>query len=54
VTLYEGNRLNLSIESRVILPWYRDLFTAQEISTARYRLQDHRFRVEEYLGGGQS
>jgi hypothetical protein len=49
VTLYEGDRLNLGIESRVILPWYGDLFKAEETSTARRRLLDHRFDVGRYL-----
>jgi hypothetical protein len=48
-TLYLNDRLHLSIEARVILPWYSDLFTAQEVSTARHRLSEHRFGVDPYL-----
>lgn len=48
-TLYLSDRLHLSIEARVILPWYGDLFTSMEIATARRRLSDHRFRVDPYL-----
>jgi hypothetical protein len=49
-TLYLNSRLGLSIEARVILPWYGDLFTAEEISTARRRLLEHDFGVDRYLG----
>jgi hypothetical protein len=48
-TLYLNDRLRLTIEARVLLPWYRDLFTSEETSTARRRLQEHDFRVDRYL-----
>lgn len=47
-TLYIGGRLRLSIEARAILPWYGELFTAQEIATARRRLLEHDFEVDLY------
>jgi len=49
VTLYEGNRLNLSIEARVLEPWYQDLFSGGEGSLARFGLQEHRFNMGGYL-----
>ncbi len=52
VTLYEGGRINLTIESRVLLPSYQELFSCDEISTARRRLQDHRYGVDRYLEAG--
>ena len=49
VVLWENQRLELSVEALVLLPWYASLFTSDELKTARRRLLDHRFDVEKYL-----
>jgi len=38
--LWELKRLDLSMEASVIKPEYRELFTEQEINTAKKRLRD--------------
>lgn len=48
-TLWEHDRLNMSVEAFVLLPWYRDLFTEDERETARRRLVDHEFDVDRFL-----
>jgi hypothetical protein len=39
----------MSVEAFVLLPWYRDLFTAAERTTAERRLRDHDFDVDGFL-----
>ncbi len=41
--LWEHGRLDLSVEAIAVLPDYADLFTAEELATARRRLSDHGF-----------
>lgn len=48
-TLWEHNRLDMSVEATVLLPWFEDLFTTKEIATARRRLIAHRFDVNDFL-----
>jgi hypothetical protein len=48
-TLWEHKRLGLSVEAFALLPWYRSLFTDQELATAERRLVEHRFDVEWFL-----
>lgn len=47
--LWEANRLEMSVEACVLLPWYRELFTGDELATARRRLVEHRFDVDAFL-----
>ncbi|MFE9881932.1 hypothetical protein [Streptomyces sp. NPDC005784] len=49
-TLWEHGRLEMSVEAFVLLPWYRELFTEEQLETARRRLREHRFDVERFLG----
>jgi len=48
-TLWEHKRLDSSVEAFVLLPWYRDLFTDEELDTATHRLQDYGFDVERHV-----
>jgi hypothetical protein len=48
-TLWEHRRLEMSVEAHVVLPWYRDLFTDQQIDVARDRLRQHGFDVDAYI-----
>ena len=52
-TLWEANRLELSVEAFVLLPWYRHLFEAHQLETARYRLSEHGFDVDRFLRESQ-
>ena len=42
-TLWEKQRLDLSVEAHVLQPQFRDLFTQQEIRSARERLSQYGF-----------
>lgn len=48
-TLWQSDRLDMSVEAAVLLPWYRELFTEDERSKARRRLVDHQFALEAFL-----
>ncbi|MBM7168603.1 hypothetical protein JQK87_09280 [Streptomyces sp. G44] len=48
-TLWEHGRLEMSVEAFVLLPWYRELFTEEQLKTAERRLREHRFDVERFL-----
>jgi hypothetical protein len=48
-TLWELGRLDMSVEATVLLPWYSEIFSEQELRAARRRLQDHRFDVEGFI-----
>jgi hypothetical protein len=48
-TLWEHRRLDMSLEAFVLLPWYQELFTDDERSTAERRLRDHEFNVDAFL-----
>jgi hypothetical protein len=39
----------MSVEAFVLLPWYRRLFSEDELSTAERRLAAHSFDVEAFL-----
>ena len=39
----------MTIEAMALLPWYEDLFTRQELSNARRRLEEHKFDIDAYL-----
>jgi hypothetical protein len=47
--LWEMKELGRSVEFVANLPWFRDLFTADELDEARSRLMLHDFPVEERL-----
>lgn len=48
-TLWEHGRLEMSVEAHVLLPWYRKLFTEQQLDTAERRLREHRFDLDAFL-----
>jgi hypothetical protein len=48
-TLWENGRLEMSCEAHVLLPWYRDLFTNEQVAIARRRLIAHHFDVDAFL-----
>jgi hypothetical protein len=45
-TLWEHGRLDMSCEAIALLPWYRDLFSEEELAVARRRLTEHNFDTE--------
>lgn len=45
-TLYEHNRLDLTVEAHVIKPEYRALFTDEEIEICRNRLADCNYSLD--------
>ncbi|MFD9736272.1 hypothetical protein [Umezawaea sp. NPDC059074] len=47
--LWQERMLAHSLEAVVLKPKYGQLFTAEELLTARYRLEQHGFDVEDYL-----
>lgn len=49
-TLWEHHRLDVSVEAYVLLPWYRGLFDEHHLETAMWRLTEHRFDVDRFLG----
>lgn len=48
-TLWEANRLDLSVEAHVLLPRFAHLFTERERRTARFRLAEHGMDVDAFL-----
>jgi hypothetical protein len=48
-TLWELGRLDLTVEAILLLPWYRHLFTPEEQSIARWRLEENGFDVDSFL-----
>ncbi|MFF3244261.1 hypothetical protein ACFYWY_11120 [Streptomyces sp. NPDC002870] len=48
-TLWEHDRLDVSVEAYVLLPWYRGLFDEHHLETAMWRLTEHRFDVDRFL-----
>lgn len=48
-TLWEYRRLDMSLEAFVLLPWYRGLFSEEELATAERRLEQHGFDVARFL-----
>jgi hypothetical protein len=48
-TLWEHGRLEMSVKAFALLPWYRELFTEEQLETAERRLREYRFDVERFL-----
>lgn len=48
-TLWTHARLDMSVEAHALLPWYRELFTDEQLSAAERRLREHRFDVDAFL-----
>jgi hypothetical protein len=48
-TLWEAGRLDMSVEAMVLLPWYQELFTADEQDVARRRLTEYGFDIETFV-----
>lgn len=48
-TLWEANRLDMTVEALSLLPWYADLFEVEDAVSARRRLEAHRFDVDAFL-----
>ncbi|MGI5180542.1 hypothetical protein ACQEVZ_29930 [Dactylosporangium sp. CA-152071] len=49
LTLYQHNKLGMSVEAWVLRPEYAPLFTEDERAVAHRRLTDHQFDVDRYL-----
>ncbi len=47
--LWQEKMLGHSLEAVVLKPKYAQLFTADELETARYRLEQHGFDVDDFL-----
>jgi hypothetical protein len=52
--LWKHHRLNMSVEAFALLPWYRHLFSEDQLSKAQYRLTEHGFDVVKYLAEAQN
>ena len=48
-TLWEHSRLEMSCEAIALLPWYEDLFSANELAVARRQLTEHNFDVDGFI-----
>jgi hypothetical protein len=48
-TLWEHRRLEMSVEAHIVLPWYQDLFTDEQLDIARDRLRGHGFEVDAFV-----
>ena len=48
-TLWSLDRLDLTAEAYVLMPWYQALFSDDERTTARQRLDSHNFDVDGWL-----
>ncbi len=48
-TPWEHHRLDASVEAFVLLPWYSEMFSDQELGTAERRLVEHGFDVDRFL-----
>lgn len=48
-TLWMARRLDASVEAVALLPWYRHLFSDDELARAEYRLAEHGFDVARFL-----
>lgn len=48
--LWEKKKLDSSVEFAVCLPWFRELFTDEEVDRARFRLTEHGFDLERISG----
>ena len=46
---WEADRLDMSVEAMVLLPWYQELFTTDEQDVAPRRLTDHGFDVGAFV-----
>lgn len=44
ITLYNKNRLDLSVEHFVVQPKYKELFTEEEIETCINRLKEYNYK----------
>ena len=51
VELWKCNRLDLSVEAKVLIPKYAPLFSTVIKDAARRRLRDHEFDVDAWLRG---
>lgn len=51
--LWEMHRLDMSVEANVLLPWFQDLFTWEEQTNARRKLEAHGFDVDAYLANAR-
>ena len=48
-TLWEHEKLDMSVEFIALLPWYTELFDNQDRSNARSRLESYEFDVDGHL-----
>ncbi|CAN3983482.1 HNH endonuclease [Kitasatospora purpeofusca] len=45
--LWEKKKLDASVEFAVCLPWFRELFTEEELHRAEFRLTEHHFDLDQ-------
>lgn len=48
-TLWMDQKLEMSVEAVMLLPWYAELFDLDDLRRARQRLADYRFDVDAFL-----
>lgn len=48
-TLWEAQRLDVSVEAIVLLPWYESVFADAEREVARNRLAEYRFDADAFI-----
>jgi hypothetical protein len=48
-TLWEHGRLDMSCEAVALLPWYEELFSDDELASARHRLTEHNFDYNSFI-----
>jgi hypothetical protein len=48
-TLWQAERLEMTVEALALLPWYEPLFTDDDRQRARHRLEQYQFDIEDFL-----
>jgi hypothetical protein len=53
-TLWEHQRLDVSVEATALLPWYRELFTDDQLATASRRLSEYGYDADRHVRAATS
>jgi hypothetical protein len=53
-TLWEHQRLDFSVEAFALLPWYRELFTDDQLAMAAHRLLQYGYDVDRHIRAATS
>lgn len=48
-TLWEHQRLDVSVEAFALLPWYRELFTDDQLASASRRLSEYGYDIDRHV-----